>query len=71
MQTLRKVTNVIFDHKDHCFEQNYLSDHRFQLIKLVLVNFLKIRLHHAAKTKSAAVTRIRSKLTKTILFMHQ
>lgn len=71
MKTLRKVTSVIFYHKDHCFEQNCLNDHRYQLIKLVFVNFFKIRLHHAAKTKSAIVTRIRNKLTKTILFMHQ
>lgn len=71
MKILRKVTSVIFYHKDHCLEQNYLNDHRLQLIKLVLVNFLKIRLHHAGKTKSAVVTRIRSKLTKTVLFMHQ
>lgn len=71
MKSLRKVTSDVFYHKDHCFEQNYLNDHRYQLIKLIFVNFFKIRLNHAAKTKSAVINRIRHKLTKTILFMHQ
>lgn len=71
IKTLRKVPNNIFDNTTHLFDQNPLNDHRLQLIKIVLNKYFKTRCTHYANSKNANLEKIRSKLTKLILFKNQ
>lgn len=58
---------------EHIMEQNFLDNHRVQLIKLISSVFLKLRLHHEAKVTSLEKEKahIRQKYTKLILFANQ
>lgn len=50
-----------------------LDSHATQLTKSIIDAYLKVKLHHLSKLSSDLLTgkRLRSKLTKTILFRHQ
>lgn len=71
--TLRRLKhNELFkDLDEHCYEQEPLSNHKYQLITLILNSYYTIRIHHINKTKNEVVHRIRHKLTKYIHFSHQ
>lgn len=56
---------------EHCQNQDPLSGHILQLIKLILKNYFTIRLHHINSSQNEINDRIRQKLTKTIIFKHQ
>lgn len=72
--TLRHLPITVFDHfGDHLFDMEPLSDHFMNLIKLILKKYFTIRIHHETKKRLDlnAGTRVRSFLTKTILFKNQ
>lgn len=48
-----------------------LSDHKNQLIRIILQKYFKIRLCHEAATKQDSIHRIKSRNTKVILFKNQ
>ena len=58
---------------NHMFDSTPDNNHLFSLIKCIAKCFLKIRMHHLAKEKTAEVRgeNIRRTLTKTILFSGQ
>ena len=59
--------------KDHSLSCSPLSNHQLELIKLISSCYLKIRMHHTAKSLSEKLdkTKIRKLLSKLILFKHQ
>jgi len=59
--------------QNHMFETEPENNHRINLVKLVAGEYVKIRLYHLAKQRTAALHRnvIRRKLSKLILFKHQ
>lgn len=65
--------NVLNYFGHHLFEDDPIDGHSFQLVKLVLHNYFKLRLHHETIKKNdlAKKTRIRSVFTKSILFRNQ
>lgn len=73
MLCLRKINlNKIFTElTEHSMEQDPLQGHNLQLVKLILKNYLTIRLHHINNTSNEVESRIRSTLTKIIHFKHQ
>lgn len=56
---------------DHLYDDDPLSGHCLALVKLILKKYNNIRIHHETKNKTNNVTRVRSVLTKTILFKNQ
>lgn len=72
----QKIQTTVLNDIDNPFpddHQSGLDSHSMQLAKLVIATYLAVRLHHVAKllTEEAVGKRLRSKLTKTILFAHQ
>lgn len=61
----------LFLNNEHMFDQVPLADHRNQLIRLILYQYFKIRLHHETSSLQDSLVRIRSKNTKLILFKNQ
>jgi hypothetical protein len=59
-------TTSYMDHKP-------LGNHVFELIKLIVLQYSKVRLHHMAKERTLSLNKpcVRNKLTKTILFKGQ
>ena len=66
--TLPKLPSYIFDNHNHMLEQTVLSDHRMQLIKIVLKKYLNVRLHHEGASRQDTIIRLRNKYNKLILF---
>ena len=58
---------------EHMFETAVTDNHVLNLIKLVVVAYCKIRLHHLAKEENSknAKENVRKKLGKLVLFKHQ
>ena len=65
--------NVFPSLQNHMFETEPENNHRVNLVKLVTAEYVKIRMYHLAKQRTAAVqgNAIRRKLSKLILFAHQ
>jgi len=63
--------NSLFLDNEHMYDQVPLADHRNQLIRLILHQYFKIRLHHETNSLENTTTRIRSKNTKLVLFKGQ
>ena len=65
--------NVFPSLENHMFETEPENNHRINLVKLVTAEYVKIRLYHLAKQRTAALhgNAIRQKLSKLILFAHQ
>lgn len=57
--------------EDHIFEDEPLSNHFILLSKKILEKYFILRLHHYTSNLKEAPKRIRSLLTKTILFKNQ
>lgn len=56
---------------DHMMQQGPLSDHRTQLLKLILNKYFTVRLHHHGTSKKDSIRRIRNFHTKLITFKNQ
>lgn len=63
--------NYLFTDVEHAFDQALLTDHRNQLIRIILNKFFTLRLHHYAASWNNNIKRIRSKFTILILFKNQ
>lgn len=55
----------------HILSQSPINNHLLQIIKLIIKKYIVIRLHHYNKEQCQPKFRIRSQLTKQILFQHQ
>lgn len=71
IKTMYIIPQKIFDTNSHIFDQSPLSDHRYQLIKLILNHYFQIRLHHEAKKIQGQNPRIRMRNNKLTLFYNQ
>lgn len=72
--TLATLSPDILNYFDnHLFEDDPIDGHSFQLIKLILGSYFKLRIHHEVvkKLDTAKKNRIRNIFTKTILFRHE
>lgn len=58
---------------NHIFEFETESNHFVHLVKCVTTSYIKIRMHHTAKTATAKITgsNIHKQLTKLVLSKHQ
>lgn len=65
------IQNLFVCLSEHCQDQDPLSGHILQLIRLILKHYFTIRLHHINSSQNEINDRIRQKLTKTIIFRHQ
>lgn len=65
------ITNVFNCLNEHILTQSPINNHLLQIIKLIIKKYLAIRLHHHNKELSQPKSRIRTHLTKIILFKHQ
>lgn len=72
-KTIQNVPKSIYEHfGDHMYDEDAIDGHSMQLLKLVLEKYFKIGIHHETRTTLDANTvRIRSVLTKTVLFRNQ
>lgn len=68
MQVLREIANIF---SNHIYDDNPLSNHFLVLTKLIITIFIKLRIHHEVSKIDHSKERIRSVLTKTILFKNQ
>lgn len=77
LQMINKVsakvlpTQVFCKLKDHSLEQSLYDDHRNLLIKSIAQKYFKIRIHYITKKLSIPTEKIRTYLTKTIIFKGQ
>ena len=51
-----------------CSDHSFLENHRLDLVTLICKEYLKIRLHHVAKSKTSSIVSKRRQLTKLVLF---
>lgn len=51
LKTIHVLPSNILEQLDHMFKQELLSDHRTQLMKIIIQQYLEIRLHYAASTE--------------------
>lgn len=65
------ITNLFNCLNEHILTQSPINNHLLQIIKLIIKKYLVIRLHHHNKELSQPKSRIRTHLTKMILFKHQ
>lgn len=56
---------------DHIYDEGPLNDHSLKLIKLILSRYFNIRIHHETMKKQDSVDRVRSLMTKSVLFKSQ
>lgn len=72
-QTLRNLPTTTYDvFGDHIFDFDQDNYHPVELLKLILKKYVSIRIHHETKKmKDFGQDRVRSLLTKTILFKGQ
>ena len=69
-----RVSDVFSELDDHCHDLPLGEEyHTFELIETIAKCYCKVRFHHLAKveTEKIAKVNVRSKLHKTILFLHQ
>lgn len=74
MRTIYDLPFHLYEHfGDHLTHDNVLNNHGRQLVQLVLHQYFKIRLHHESSRlrESQSGVRVRSLLTKSILFQNQ
>lgn len=72
--TMKLLSSSILTHfNDHFFEDDPIDGHTFTLIKLILKHYFNLRIHHETVKKHdlSKNVRIRSVLTKTILFRNE
>ena len=62
--------NNIF-HNLNCCDDSFLESHKFNLATLICNQYLKIRLHHLARSKLSNIVSKRRLLNKLILFNNQ
>lgn len=68
------INTIVFNKKEifnHISEQDIFSNHRTQLIRLIIKKYLQVRIHHTNKQISEKNNYIRHKFTKLILFNNQ
>lgn len=73
-KSVRLLPDSIFDFfGDHIFDEDFVSTHYLDFIKLVLRCYFKIRIHYETKKQLEASigNRVRSVLSKAITFKHQ
>jgi len=65
--------NVFLTLSAHMLDSTVGSNHIFVMIKVLVACYIKIRMHHLAKQKTAEVTgvAVRKQLSKLILFKNQ
>ncbi len=58
---------------DHMFDSAVDDNHVYQLVKLIVKSFCKIRLFHLGKeaTQKISADKVRKRLSKLVLFKHQ
>ena len=73
LKSLRNMPVSVFESLgQHLLEDDPLNGHTLQLSKLISQKYLNLRLHHESKKiNECNKNRIRSILTKTILFKNQ
>ncbi|VEN48358.1 unnamed protein product [Callosobruchus maculatus] len=72
--TIKTLPSAILNHfNHHLYDDDPVDGHAIQLIKLILNNYFKLRIHHetAKNMDLSTKNRVRSILTKTILFKHE
>lgn len=62
-------SNILVDVK--CPDDGFLENHKLELVTIICKEYLKVRLHHVAKSKTADIVSKRRLLTKLVLFNHQ
>ena len=57
----------------HCLDQEPLDSHILAITKQISERYCKVRMYHEAKSRSSEIigTKIRSKLSRTIIFKGQ
>ena len=74
-QKLRRTKNHVFNSNIFknlsCEDDSFLENHILNLVTLICKLYLKIRLHYAAKLKTATTVSKRHMLSKLILFHNQ
>lgn len=65
--------NIYSYFKDHLFEVALFDGHPITVIKFILNKYLTVRIHHETKImlQKSVESRVRSVLTKSILFKNQ
>lgn len=66
-----KINNLFNCLNDHILTQSPINNHLLQIVQLIIKKYIIIRLHHHNKELSQPINRIRSYLTKVILFKNQ
>lgn len=72
--TMRHLQNFVSDSfRNHLYDHEFIDNHAIIFIKLALKIYFKIRVHYETKIQNEQnlKSRIRSTLTKTILFSNQ
>jgi hypothetical protein len=65
------VYNFNIFENESCPDDSFLENHRLELVSLICNEYLKIRLHYVAKSKTNTIISKRRLLTKLILFNNQ
>jgi len=65
------INNLFPSLSIHIASQSPINNHLLQIIQLIIKKYIVIRLHHYNKEQCQPKSRIRSQLTKQILFQHQ
>ncbi|XP_025199233.1 uncharacterized protein LOC112598200 [Melanaphis sacchari] len=74
IKCLRNMNKSVFKSlHDHMFDEDAQGNHIISLVKIIIANYLKLRLHHKADSINDVRNnkRVRSVLTKQILFSNQ
>ena len=72
IKILGNLKSSVFDSiKDHQFDNDPEDNHIIKLIKTIITKYLNIRMRHALNTLNNDKKKVRSKLTKLILFQNQ
>lgn len=70
--TIKNLDRCIYNvFEQHQLDDDLWSNHSTLLVKLILRKYVTLRLHHESNLVSEVSKRIRSNLTKTILFKNQ
>lgn len=68
LKVMHVLPTTILSGSDHVYNQEVLSDHKNQLIKLIASQYLDIKLHYCASTDDEKKERIRMRMNKLLLF---
>ncbi|KAL7287020.1 hypothetical protein TKK_0018813 [Trichogramma kaykai] len=69
-RAMRQIDAKVFS-THHVYDQSPLADHRFQLIKSILKQYLNIKFHYRATCEQGNIDRIRMRYNKLTLFKNQ